>query len=85
MLRAKAQARAAKGPNDDRRLDPTPRHEAVLGDAVGDLVKADAKEVGEHHLDDRSVAGERKTKRGADKSGLGDRRVADARSAELLI
>ena len=85
MLRAKAKARAAKGPNDDRRLDAASRHETVLGDAVGDLVEADPEKVSEHDLDDRPVACKSKAKRRADKPGLRDRRIADARRAELLV
>ena len=85
MLRAKTKARAAKGPNDDRRLDAASRHEAVLGDAVGDLVEADPEKVSEHDLDDRPVACQRQTKRRADKPGFRNRRIADARRAELLV
>src|SRR5271170_6134904 len=85
MLRAKAKARTAESPNDDRRLETASRHEAVLGDAVGDLIEADPEKVSEHDLDDRPVACQRKTKRRADKPGLRDRRIADARRAELLV
>src|SRR5271166_126747 len=85
MLRAKTKAGPAKGANDERRLDAASRHEAVLGDAVGDLVEADSEKVSEHDLDDRSVARQRKTERRADKPGFRDRRIAHARRAELLI
>src|SRR5271166_5835046 len=85
MLRAKAKARAAKSPNNDRRLDAASRHKAVLGDAVGDLVEADPEKISKHDLDNRPVACQRKTKRRADKPGLRDRRIANARCAELLI
>ena len=85
VLRTKSQTRSAKSPNDDRRLYASARHEAVFGDAVGDLVEADAEKIGEHDLDDGAVAGERETQRRADKAGLRDRRIADARRAELFI
>ena len=85
MLGSKAEAGAAQGPNDDRRLDPASRHETMLGDAIGDLVEADAKKVGEHDLDDRPIASQSEAKRRAYKSCLRDWRVAHARRAELLV
>ena len=85
MLRGEAETGAAERADGDRHLDAAARHEAVLGDAVDDLVEADAEEVGEHDLDDRPVAGEREAERGADEAGLGDRRVADPRRAEFLV
>ena len=84
MLRGEAETGAAERADGDRHLDAAARHEAVLGDAVDDLVEADAEEVGEHDLDDRAVAGESEAERGADEAGLGDRRVADPRRAEFL-
>ena len=85
VLGAESQAGSAESPNDDRRLDAPARHEAVLGDAVGDLIEADPEEVGEHNLDDGPVAGQRETQRRADEAGLRDRRIADALRAKLFI
>ena len=57
----------------------------MLGDRIDDLVEADAEEIGEHDLGDRPVAGDGEAERGADEAGLGDRRIADAGGAELLV
>ncbi len=57
----------------------------VLGHQVVDGVHADAEEVDEHQLDDRPHAVRSGAHRGTDEGRFGDRRVADARLAELFI
>jgi hypothetical protein len=49
------------------------------------IVAPDPEKVSEHDLDDRPVACQRKTKRGADKPGLRNRRISNAYRAELLV
>ena len=84
MLRPEAQARAADGADRHRHGELPARHEAMLGDAVDDLVEADAEEIGEHDLDDGPIAGDGEAQRRAHEAGLGDGRVAHPGMAEFL-
>ncbi len=84
MLRAEAQARPADGADRHRHGELAARHEAMLGDAVDDLVEADAEEIGEHDLDDGPIARDGEAQRRADEAGLGDGRVAHPGMAEFL-
>ena len=85
MLRAEARAAAVAGAHDQRALELAVRHVAALGEFVGDIVEADREEIREHDFGDRLQTGHRRAHRGAEDRLLGDRRVAHAQRAELLV
>ena len=85
MLRAEARAGAVAGAHDQRAFGLPVRHVAALGKFVGDVVEADREEIREHDLGDRLEAGHRRAHGGAENRLLGDRRVAHAQRAELLV
>ena len=85
VLRAEARARAVAGAHHQRAFGLPVRHVAALGKFVGDVVEADREEIREHDLGDRLQARHRRAHGGAEDRLLGDRRVAHAQRAELLV
>jgi len=70
--------------NSDGHLGLPAEHVAHLRHLVDDLFACDAKEIGEHHLNDGSAPRCRGPDAGTDEAGLADRRVADPLFAELV-
>ena len=85
VLGAEARAGAVAGAHHQRAFDLAVRHVTALGEFVGDVVEAHREEVREHDLGDRLQAGHRRAHGGAQDRLLGDRRVAHAQRAELLV
>jgi hypothetical protein len=85
MLRAEPRPGPVGHADRDRHADLPAGHVAVLGQLVGDLVEADAGEVGEHDLGQRAQPLDRGADRRADDRLLGDRRVEHPPCAEALV
>src|SRR3546814_19135849 len=60
-------------------------HVPELGRLVVDLVEADAHEIHEHQLGDRTQAGDRGAGSGTDDGALGNRGIDDPGWAELVV
>src|SRR4029450_7926648 len=85
MLRAEARAGAVAGAYHQRALELAVRHIAALAELVGNVVEADREEVREHDLGDRLKPGHGRAHGGAEDRLSGDRGVAHAEGAELLV
>ena len=85
VLRAEARAGAVRRAHHQRAFELAVRHVAALGEFVGDIVEADREEIREHDLGDRLQAGHRRAHGGAQDRLLGDRAIAHALRAELLV
>src|SRR6185437_17161837 len=70
--------------HDERHAALAAEHVARLGRLVDQLVDGAEGEIGEAHLDHRPRADERRADGGAEDRRFRDRRVDDARRAELL-
>ena len=84
VLRARRPAGSALRPNRQRHLQLSSRHRPVLRGLVDELLHREREEVLVHDLDDRAHALHRRADAAPDDRHLGDRRVADARRAELV-
>jgi hypothetical protein len=84
-LSAEAGARAVAGAHHQRALGLPVGHVAAFRKLVGDVVEAHREEIREHDLGDRLQPRHRRAHRRAEDGLLGDRRVAYAQSAELLV
>src|SRR6185437_12595943 len=85
MLRPEPQSAPPNGANDQGDRDLTTGHEAMLGDAIDDLIEADTEEIREHDFDDGPESGERQTQCGADETRLGDGRIANSLSPKFFV
>lgn len=81
----RADAARVRDADDDRHLDLAQRTGVHLRELGDDLVVGGKDEAVELDLDDRAVAAQRHTDRGADDAGLGQRGVDHPLLAEVLL
>ncbi len=84
MLGGELAAGAGRHADHQRHRELPARHVAVERRRIHDLVERQQAEIHRHHLDDGSQAAQGRADASTDETEFGQRRVADARRAELV-